>query len=126
MHTQSPLYSIGHIDHVPPHSDCVSFMPTTGLHIDPMTTGLTHISSATPSSPAVVGSSVVRSQAKQPYVHVKNEQVVGLHSPPQGRPKHTTKAPPCGTGGHKSFWVKDFGKKSLHSSTSTPKINSCY
>nr|POF10520.1 protein eds1b [Quercus suber] len=82
MHTQSPSYSIGHIDHVPPHSHSMSFMPTPGLHIDPMTTGLTHTSFATPSSPAVV--------------------VVGLQSPPQGRPKHTTKAPPCGTGGHKA------------------------
>ena len=61
MHTQSPLYSIGHIDHVPPHRQSMSFMPTPGLHTDPMTTGLTHISSVTPSSPAVVGSSVVRS-----------------------------------------------------------------
>ena len=102
MHTQSPSYNIGHIDHVPPHSDSMSFMPTLGLHIDPMTMGLTHISSATPSSPAVVGSSVVASQAKQLDVHVENEQVVGLHSPPQGRPKRTTKAPPCGTGGSQS------------------------
>nr|POE59992.1 serine/threonine-protein phosphatase 7 long form like [Quercus suber] len=76
MHTQSPLYSIGHIDHVPPHSHSMSFMPTPGLHIDPMTTGLTHISPATPSFPAVVGSSIVESQAKQPDVHVENEQVV--------------------------------------------------
>ena len=75
----------------------MSFMPTPGLHTDPMTTGCTHISFATPSSPAVVGS-----QAKQPAVHVENEQVVGLQSPPQGRPKRTTKAPPCGTGGHKA------------------------
>ena len=82
MHTQSPSYSIGHIDHVPPHSDSMSFMPTSGLHTDPMTTGLTHISSATPSSPAVVGSLVVGSQAKQSDVHVENEQVVRLHSPP--------------------------------------------
>ncbi|KAK9997036.1 hypothetical protein SO802_021722 [Lithocarpus litseifolius] len=64
MHTQSPLYSIGHIDHVPPHSDSMSFMPTPGLHTNPMITGLTHISSATPSSSAVVGSSVVGNQAK--------------------------------------------------------------
>ena len=56
MHTQSLSYSIGHTDHVPPHSESMSFMPTPGLHIDPMTTGLTHISSTTPSSPAVVGS----------------------------------------------------------------------
>ncbi|XP_050289943.1 uncharacterized protein LOC126728117 [Quercus robur] len=84
MHTQSPSYSIGHIDHVPPHSQSMSFMPTLGLHIDPMTTGLTHISSATPSSPAVIGSSVVGSQAKQRDVHVENEQVVGLQSPLQG------------------------------------------
>ena len=104
----------------------MSFMPTSGLHTHPMTTSLTHIFPATPSSPAVVGSSVIGSQAKQRDVHVENEQVVGLQSPPQGRPKRTTKAPSCGTGGHKSFWVKDFGKKSLHSSTSTPKINSCY
>nr|POE86234.1 serine/threonine-protein phosphatase 7 long form like [Quercus suber] len=102
MHTQSPSYSIGHIDHVPPHSHSMSFMPTPGLRIDPMTTGVTHISSATPSSPAVVGSSVVGSQTKQPDVHVENEQVVGLQSPPQGRPKRTTKAPPCGIGGHKA------------------------
>ena len=67
-----------------------------------MTTGLTHISFATPSSPAVVGSSVVGSQAKQPAVHVENEQVVGLQSPLPGRPKRTIKAPPCGTGGHKA------------------------
>ena len=80
----------------------MSFMPTPGLHTDPMTTSRTHISSATPSSPAVVGSSVVGSQAKQQDVHVENEQVVGLQSPPQGRPKRTTKAPPCGTGGHKA------------------------
>nr|POE70684.1 transcription initiation factor tfiid subunit 4b [Quercus suber] len=78
-------------------------MPTPGLRIDPMTTGITHISSATPSFPAVVGSSVVGSQAKQPDVHVENKQVVvGLQSPPQGRPKRTTKAPHCGTGGHKA------------------------
>ncbi|XP_050242036.1 serine/threonine-protein phosphatase 7 long form homolog [Quercus robur] len=96
MHTQSPSYNIGHIDHVPPHSHSMSFMPTPRLHIDPMSTG-THISFATPSSPAVVGS-----QAKQPAVHVENEQVVGLQSPPQGRPKRTMKAPPCGTGGHKA------------------------
>ena len=102
MHTQSPSYSIGHIDHVPPYSQSMSFMLTPGLHTDPMTTGLTHISSATPSSPAVVGSSVVGSQAKQRDVQVENEQVVGLQSPPQGRPKRTTKAPPCGTGGHKA------------------------
>ena len=102
MHTQSPLYSIGHIDHVPPHSHFMSFIPTLGLHIDLMTTGLTHISFATPSSPVVVGSSVVGSQAKQPPVHVENKKVVGLQSSPQGRPKHTTKAPPCGTGGHKA------------------------
>ena len=80
----------------------MSFMPTLGLHIDPMTTGRTHISSATPSSPVVVGSSVVGSQAKQQDVNVENEQVVGLQSPPQGCPKHTTKAPPCETGGHKA------------------------
>ena len=91
-----------HIDHVPPHSESMSFMPTLGLHIDPMTTGLTHISFATPSSLVVVGSLVVGSQAKQSNVHVENEQVVGLHSPPQGRPKRTTKASPCGTGGHKA------------------------
>ncbi|KAM3753433.1 hypothetical protein ACB098_03G093800 [Castanea mollissima] len=30
------------------------------------------------------------------------EQVVGLHSPPQGRPKRTRKAHPCGIGGHKA------------------------
>uniref|UniRef100_A0A7N2KTQ1 Aminotransferase-like plant mobile domain-containing protein n=1 Tax=Quercus lobata TaxID=97700 RepID=A0A7N2KTQ1_QUELO len=96
MHTQSPSYNIRHIDHVPPHSHSMSFMPTPRLHIDPMSTG-THISFATPSSPAVVGS-----QAKQPAVHVENEQVVGLQSPPQGRPKRTMKAPPCGTGGHKA------------------------
>ena len=83
MHTQSPSYNIGHIDHVPPHSDSMSFMPNSGLHTDTLTMGLTHISTATPSSPAVVGSSIVRSQAKQPDVHVENEQVVGLHSPPQ-------------------------------------------
>ena len=78
-------------------------MPTPRLHIDPMTTGRTHISFATPSSPAVVGSSVLGSQAKQPAVHIlENEQVVGLQSPPQGCPKHTTKAPPCETGGHKA------------------------
>ncbi|KAK9984378.1 hypothetical protein SO802_033903 [Lithocarpus litseifolius] len=74
MHTQSPSYSIGHIDHVPFHSDSMSFMPTPGLHTDPMITGLTHISFATPSFPAVVGSSVVGSQAKQPDVHVEHEQ----------------------------------------------------
>nr|XP_023881780.1 leucine-rich repeat extensin-like protein 3 [Quercus suber] len=102
MHTQSPSYSIGHIDHVPPYSHSMSFMPTPGLRIDPMTTGVTHISSATPSSPAIVGSSVVGSQAKQPDVHVENEQVVGLQSPPQGQPKRIRKAPPCGTGGHKA------------------------
>ncbi|KAK9997051.1 hypothetical protein SO802_021737 [Lithocarpus litseifolius] len=102
MHTQSPSYNIGHIDHVPPHSDSMSFMPTPGLHTNPMTTSLTHISSATPSPAAVVGSSVVGSQAKQPDVHVENEHVVGLQSPPQGRPKRTIKAPPCGTGGHKA------------------------
>ena len=73
MHTQSPLYNIGHIDHVPPHSHSMSFMPTLGLHTNPMTIGLTHISSATPSSPAVVGPSVVVSQAKRPDVHVENE-----------------------------------------------------
>ena len=77
-------------------------MPTSGLHTHPMTTSLTHISLATPSSPVVVGSSVVGSQAKKRDVHVENEQVVGLQSPPQGRPKRTTKAPPCGTGGHKA------------------------
>nr|POE57386.1 elongator complex protein 4 [Quercus suber] len=78
-------------------------MPTLGLHIDPMTTGLTHISSATPSSPAVVGSLVVGSQANMPDVHVETEQVVvGLQSPLQGRPKRTIKAPPCGIGGHKA------------------------
>ena len=56
MHIQSPLYNIGHIDHVqtsshigltsamnPPHTDSMSFMPTPGLHTDPMSTGLTHI-----------------------------------------------------------------------------------
>ncbi|KAK7842295.1 asparagine--trna ligase [Quercus suber] len=102
MHTQSPSYSIGHIDHVPPYSHSMSFMPTPGLRIDPMTTGVTHISSATPSSPAIVGSSVVGSQAKQPDVHVENEQVVGLQSPLQGQPKRIRKAPPCGTGGHKA------------------------
>ncbi|XP_065631002.1 leucine-rich repeat extensin-like protein 3 [Quercus suber] len=103
MHTQSPSYSIGHIDHVPPHSHSMSFMPTPRLHIDPMTTGLTHTSSATLSSPAVVGSSVVGSQANMLDVHVETEQVVvGLQSPPQGRPKRTTKAPPCGIGGHKA------------------------
>ena len=67
-----------------------------------MTTGLTHISSATPSFPTVVGSSIVGSQANQADVHVKNEQVVGLLSPPQGRPKRTIKAPPCGISGHKA------------------------
>ena len=77
-------------------------MPTLGLHIDPMTTGRTHISSATPSSPVVVGSLVVESQAKQQDVHVENEKVVGLQSTPQGRPKRTTIAPPYGTGGHKA------------------------
>ena len=102
MHTQSPSYSIGHIDHVPPHSQSMSFMLTPGLHTHPMTMGLTHISPGTPSSPAVVGSSVVGSQEKQRDVHVENVQVVGLQSPPQGRPKRTTKTPPCGTGGHKA------------------------
>ncbi|KAK9989727.1 hypothetical protein SO802_029966 [Lithocarpus litseifolius] len=102
MHTQSPSYSIGHIDHVPPHSDSMSFMPTPGLHTDPLITSLTHISSATPSSPAVVGSSVVGSQAKQPDVLVEHEQVVGLPLPPQGRPTRTRKPPSCGTGGHKA------------------------
>ncbi|XP_075647021.1 uncharacterized protein LOC142617932 [Castanea sativa] len=102
MHTQSPSYSIGHIHHVPPHSDSMSFMPTPGLHTAPMTMSLTHISSATPSSPAVVVSSVVGSQANQPAMHVENEQVDELQSPPQGRPKRTRKAPPCGTGGHKA------------------------
>ena len=77
-------------------------MLTPGLHTHPMTTGLTHISSTTLSSPVVVGSLVVGSQAKQRDVHVENEQVVGLQPPPQGRPKRTTKAPPCGTGGHKA------------------------
>ena len=101
MHTQSPSYNIGHIDHVPPHSHSMSFMPTPRLHIDPITTGLTHISFATPSSPAVVGSSIVGRQANQPDVHVENEQAVGLQPPPQGQPKRITKAPPCGTGGHK-------------------------
>lgn len=81
MHTQSPSYSIGHIDHVPPHSQSMSFMPTPRLHTNPMTTGRTHISSATPSSPAIVGSSVVGSQAKQQDVHVENEQVVGYSHP---------------------------------------------
>ncbi|XP_075647861.1 uncharacterized protein LOC142618737 [Castanea sativa] len=102
MHTQSPSYSIGHIHHVPPHSDSMSFMPTPGLHTAPMTMSLTHIPSATPSSPAVVVSSVVGSQANQPAMHVENEQVDELQSPPQGRPKRTRKAPPCGTGGHKA------------------------
>ena len=102
MHTQSPIYSIGHIDHVPPHSDSMSFMPTPGLHTDPMITSISHVSSATPSSSVVVGSSVVGSQAKQLDVHVENEQVVGLHSPPQGRPKRATKAPSCGTSSHKA------------------------
>ncbi|XP_065635278.1 ATPase 2, plasma membrane-type-like [Quercus suber] len=51
-------------------------MPTPRLRIDPMTTGVTHILSATQSSFAI--------------------------SPPQGRPKCTTKAPPYGTGGHKA------------------------
>ena len=64
LHTQSPSYSIDHIDHVPPHSDSMSFMPTPRLHTDPMITGLTHISSATPSSLAFVGSLVVGSQEK--------------------------------------------------------------
>ena len=86
MHTESPSYSIGHIDHIPPnsyigttlainppHTNSILFMPTLGLHTNPMTTGLTHISSATPSSPAVVGSSIVVSQAKRPDVHVENE-----------------------------------------------------
>ena len=73
MHTQSPIYSIGHIDHVPPHSDSMSFMPTPRLHTDPMITGINHVSSATPSSPIVVGSLVVRSEAKQLDVHVKKE-----------------------------------------------------
>ena len=102
MHTQSPSYNIGHIDHVSPHIQSMSFMPTPGLHTDPMTTGRTHVSSVTPSSPTVVGSSVVGSKAKQQDVNVENEQVVGLQSPPQGQPKCTTKAPPCGTGGHKA------------------------
>ena len=102
MHTQSPSYNIGHLDHVPSHSQSMSFMPTPGLHTDLMTTGRTHISFATTSSPAVVGSSVVESQAKQQDMHVENEQVVGLQSLPQGRPKRTTKAPPCETGGHKA------------------------
>nr|POE71539.1 hypothetical protein CFP56_12768 [Quercus suber] len=77
-------------------------MPIPGLCIDPMTTGVTNISSATPSSPAIVGSSIVGSQAKQPNVHVENESVVGLQSPPQGQLKRIRKAPPCGTGGHKA------------------------
>ena len=62
----------------------MSFMLSLGLHTHPMTMGLTHISFATPSSLVVVGSSVVGSQAKQLAVHVENEQVVGLQSPPQG------------------------------------------
>ncbi|XP_075637461.1 uncharacterized protein LOC142609687 [Castanea sativa] len=102
MRTQSPSYSIGHIHHVPPHSDSMSFMPTLGLHTAPMTMSLTHILSATPSSPAVVVSSVVGSQANQPAMHVENEQVDELQSPPQGQSKRTRKAPPCGTGGHKA------------------------
>nr|POE52602.1 serine/threonine-protein phosphatase 7 long form like [Quercus suber] len=64
MHTQSPLYSIGHIDHVPPYGHSMSFMPTLGLYTDPMTTSLTHISSAIPSLPAIVGSLVIGSQEK--------------------------------------------------------------
>ncbi|KAL0003128.1 hypothetical protein SO802_016909 [Lithocarpus litseifolius] len=67
-----------------------------------MITSLTHISSATPSFPAVVSSSVVWSQAKQPDVHVEHKQVVELPLPPQGRPKRTRKPHPCGTGGHKA------------------------
>ena len=101
MHTESPSYSIGHIDHVPPssyigptlamnppHTNSMSFMPTLGLHTNPMSMSLTHISSTTPSSPVVVGSLVVGlgSEAKQRDVHVENEQVVRLHSPPQDRP----------------------------------------
>ena len=50
----------------------------------------------------MVGSLIVGSEAKQLDVNVENEQVVGLHSPPQGQPKCTTKPPPCGTGGHKA------------------------
>ena len=79
MHTKSPSYTIGHIDHrslpstnsISPtlamdslHTESMSFMPIPGLHIDPMSTDLTHISSATSSSPVVVGFSVVRSEVE--------------------------------------------------------------
>ena len=74
MHTESPSYTIGHIDHgsLPPtssisptlamdspYTESMSFMPTPGLHIDPMSMDLTHISSTTSSSPVVVGFSIV-------------------------------------------------------------------
>nr|POE59993.1 hypothetical protein CFP56_03587 [Quercus suber] len=83
MHTESPSYTIGHIDHgsLPPtssisptlamdspHTESMSFMPTPGLHIDPMSMNLTHISSATLSSPVVVGFSVVGSEVEG-YTH---------------------------------------------------------
>ena len=77
---ETPPIMHTHIDHVPPYSESMSFMPTSGLHTNLMTMGLTHISSATPSSPTIVRSSGVRSQAKQLDVHVENEQVVRLHS----------------------------------------------
>ena len=32
---------------------------------------------------------------------VQAEQAVGLHAVPEGRPKRISKAPPCGTRGHK-------------------------
>ena len=44
---ETPLVMHTHIDHVPSHSESMSFMPTPGLHIDPMTTGLTHFVSYT-------------------------------------------------------------------------------
>ena len=33
--------------------------------------------------------------------HVQAEQAVGLPTVVEGRPKRISKAPPCGTGGHK-------------------------
>nr|POE59991.1 hypothetical protein CFP56_03585 [Quercus suber] len=66
-----------------------------------MSTELTHISSATLSSSAVVGFSVVGSEVEQPDVHLQNEQAIGLHSPPQGRSKRIIRALACGTVWHK-------------------------
>ena len=71
----------------------LSPIPSFGLGIDPT---LPDMQQEPPSHSTSIGPS---SAIDPPHVQV--EQAVGLPAVPEGRPKRISKAPPCGTRGHK-------------------------